>query len=104
MVARDAALRCAPALRCSHCGRVVQETQHTRMDYAVDYYSLHTGAVETCSLVAEDGERRLTYQRLLSAEEVITCADCYRDPSVRHERELRFRAERSAERNASSNG
>jgi hypothetical protein len=59
----------------------------------VDYYSLHTGPVETCSLMSEDGERRLTFQKLLSAEDVITCVDCYRSEDVQRDRELRFRTE-----------
>jgi len=71
----------------------VKETQHTRTAYTVDYYSLHTGPVETCSLVIDDRERRLTFQRLLSTEEVITCIDCYRRADVRRDRELRFRVE-----------
>ena len=84
-------------LRCDHCGRAVRETEHTRSAYRVDYYSLHTGEVELCSLAAEDGERRVTFQRLVTVAEVITCTDCYRDASVQEERERRFRPERGAE-------
>jgi hypothetical protein len=80
-------------LRCDHCGRSVKETLHTRTTYTVDYYSLHTGPVETCSLVTDDGERRLTFQKLLSTKEVITCVDCYRRDEVQRDRELRFRSE-----------
>jgi len=81
------------SFRCDHCGRSVKETQHTRTAYTVDYYSLHTGPVEPCSLVTDDGERRLTFQKLLSVQEVVTCVDCYRSAEVQRERELRFRRE-----------
>ena len=92
MAARDA-INQVPPLRCEHCGRSVRETQHTRTAYEVDYYSLHTGPVETCSLVLDDGERRVTFQKLLSAEQVITCVDCYARPDVQRARELRYRVE-----------
>jgi hypothetical protein len=92
MVAQNLLSGQGQPLRCDHCGRVVKETQHTRTAYAVDYYSLHTGPVESCSLV-EEGEHRLTFQKLLRAEEVITCIDCYRREDVQRDRELRFRAE-----------
>jgi hypothetical protein len=93
MVAQDTVSGHIESLRCDHCGRSVKETRHTRTSYTVDYYSLHTGAVETCSLVTDDGEHRLTFQRLLRPEEVITCVDCYRRADVQRDRELRFRAE-----------
>ena len=92
MVARDASSQ-VTSLRCEHCGRSVRETRHTRTAYEVDYYSLHTGPVETCSLVIDDGDRRVTFQKLLSAEEVITCVDCYARPEVQQARELRYRVE-----------
>lgn len=79
----------------------MRETLHTRTTYTVDYYSLHTGPVETCSLVIDDGERRLTFQRLLRAEEVITCVDCYAKADVQHDRELRFRVELASDERAS---
>lgn len=71
----------------------MKETQHTRTAYSVDYYSLHTGPVESCSVVTDDGEHRLTFQKLLRVEEVVTCIDCYRREDVQRDRELRFRAE-----------
>jgi hypothetical protein len=93
MVAQNTVSRPGQSLRCDHCGRSVKETQHTQMAYTVDYYSLHTGPVETCSLVTDDGDRHLTFQKLLSVEEVITCVDCYQSADVQRDRELRFRAE-----------
>jgi hypothetical protein len=93
MAAQDPVSSHGQPLRCDHCGRSVNETQHSRTGYTVDYYSLHTGPVETCSLVTDDGERRLTFQRLMRAEEVVTCVDCYRRADVQRDRELRFRAE-----------
>lgn len=93
MVAQGNLLSRAQSLRCDHCGRIVKETRHTRTAYTVDYYSLHTGPVETCSVVIDDGERRLTFQKLLSVEEVVTCVDCYGRTDVQRDRELRFRTE-----------
>ena len=97
MVARDVVTSHPPPLRCDYCGRTVHETQHTRTAYTVDYYSLHTGPVETCSLMIDDGERRVTFQKLLSAVEVTTCVDCYGKADVQRDRELRFRAELASE-------
>jgi len=53
--------------------------------------------VETCSLMVDDGERRVTFQKLLSAVEVITCVDCYGKADVQRDRELRFRVELTGE-------
>ena len=86
------------SLRCDDCGRPVRETEHTRSGYRVDYYSLHTGDVEPQTAVADDGEHRLTFQRLFNAVEIVTCADCYADPSVRQRRDERFRQEDAPER------
>jgi len=44
----------------------------------------------------DDGEA-VTFQKLLRAFVLITCADCYRDPAIRLEREHRFRPERHAD-------
>jgi len=79
--------------RCSHCGRPVAETVHTRTSYRVDYYELNTGPVEPATLRhGEDGPVQ-TYQRLLAHQRVVTCSSCYRDPAVLEERERRFRPE-----------
>ena len=81
--------------RCSHCGRLVHETHHTRADFLVDFYELHTGQVEAAVLRrSEDGPGQ-PYWRLLVPELVVTCRDCYRDPQIQDERERRFRPERS---------
>lgn len=80
-------------LRCTHCGRAVKETSHTRSSYTVDYYSLHTGDVEPLLVKVDEDEPPLVFQRVVNAFEVITCADCYRDPAIREERERRFRPE-----------
>jgi hypothetical protein len=79
--------------RCNHCGRVVRETLHTRSSYRVDYYGLHTGDVEPVKLSRGDDLPPLTVLKLLSASEVVTCADCYREPRVRAQRERLFRPE-----------
>src|SRR5262245_42605851 len=82
------------ALRCNHCGREVTETVHTRSSYRVDYYALHTGEVEPVTLPRADETAPLvTVFKLLRASEVVTCAECYRRPDVRAEREILFRPE-----------
>ncbi len=93
----DAAAFLGRRFRCDHCGRPVDETRHTRTSYRVDYYALHTGAVEECSLMTEDGQRSTTYLKLINQVDVVTCADCYRHEAVQLEREQRFRPERSAD-------
>src|SRR5436309_11627683 len=82
------------ALRCSHCGREVTETVHTRSSYRVDYYALHTGEVEPVTMARGDETMPLvTVLKLLRPSEVVTCADCYRRADVRAERESLFRPE-----------
>jgi len=84
-------------LRCHHCGREVNETRHTRTAYRVDYYTLHTGAVEPMTMArSDDPTDVVTVMRLLRAVEIFTCVDCYRQPAVRRERELLFRPELQA--------
>ena len=93
MAAQGPSVTQGRSLRCEDCGRAVRETEHRRTDYCVDYYSIHTGEAEPFSIASDDGERRLTFLRLLSAVEIVTCADCYRDPEVQRRRERRFRPE-----------
>jgi len=70
---------------------------HTRSTYRVDYYALHTGDVEPTTMARSDDPADLvTVMRLVRAIEIFTCADCYRQPSVRRERELLFRTELQA--------
>jgi hypothetical protein len=81
-------------LRCTHCGREVGETVHTRSSYRVDYYALHTGEVEPMTLTrTADTTPLVTFLKLLRANEVVTCSECYRRPQIRQERELLFRPE-----------
>ena len=81
-------------LRCSHCGREVSGTTHTRADYHVDYYALHTGEVEPVAVHApDDPEHTLIVLRLIRPIDVYTCVDCFAEPAVRSERERRFRPE-----------
>jgi hypothetical protein len=85
------------ALRCTHCGREVTETIHTRSSYRVDYYALHTGEVEPMTLSRTDDTAPLvTFLKLLRPSEVVTCSECYRQPQIREERELLFRPELAA--------
>lgn len=82
------------SLRCSHCGRDVAGTTHTRTTYRVDYYALHTGDVEPVAVQrADDPERTVIVLRLVRPIDVYTCVDCLRHPAVRAERERRFRPE-----------
>jgi hypothetical protein len=64
---------------------------HTRAAYRVDYYSLHTGDVEPVTLQRDD--EALTVLKLLTRRDVVTCAECYRQPRVRLAREALFRPE-----------
>src|SRR5512139_2814646 len=67
------------ALRCTHCGREVAETVHTRSSYQVDYYLLHTGEVQPTTVARpDDPAGSITVLKLLRVNTVITCADCYR--------------------------
>lgn len=84
------------ARHCRHCGREVGETLHTRSSYRVDYYGLHTGAVEPVTLSHGDDAPPVTVLKLLTANEIVTCADCYREPRVRAQREVLFRPESAA--------
>ena len=90
----DLSVRAHPH-RCDHCGRVVGETQHTRTSYRVDYYALHTGAVELCSMVTGDWLGKTPYLKLVSRLNVVTCSDCYSRTAVQREREQRFRPEQT---------
>jgi hypothetical protein len=83
-----------PSRRCHHCGRSVCETFHTPTGYRVDYYSLHTGAVEPASRTTDAGAQ-VNFFKLLAPIEIVTCATCYRLASVQRERDERFRPERS---------
>jgi len=67
---------------------------HTRSTYRVDYYALHTGEVEPTTMArSDDPTEAITVMRLVHAVEIFTCVDCYRQPSVRRERERLFRPE-----------
>lgn len=93
MAVRESSRASDAPLRCDHCGRLVRPTEHTRTSYVVDYYSLHSGDGEICSIVGDDGQRGGTYVKLLSRFDVITCRDCYRRAAVQLERERRFHPE-----------
>jgi hypothetical protein len=86
-------------LNCTHCGREVAETRHTRSSYRVDYYALHTGEVEpTTQARSDDPTALVSFLKLLRPTEVVTCVDCYRQPHVRARREVLFRPELFAPR------
>jgi hypothetical protein len=82
--------------RCTHCGREVAETLHTRSSYHVDYYQLHTGDVQPTTVARpDDPGGTVTILKLSRVYVVVTCADCYRRPNVRQEREALFRPEQA---------
>ncbi|MGD9764104.1 MAG: hypothetical protein AB7V27_10350 [Candidatus Binatia bacterium] len=95
MSSADIARGAAAALRCDHCGRAVRGTCHTRTTYQVDYYRLHSGRGELCSVLGDFG-RGLTYIRLLEQYDIITCAQCYGREEVQLLRERRFHPEMDA--------
>ena len=73
---------------CDHCGRPVGPTMHERGRYVVDAFVLHTGETEAAVLRRGDAEEgALVYQRLVRPVVVVTCADCYRDPTIRRRHE-----------------
>jgi hypothetical protein len=83
-------------LRCTHCGREVAETLHTRASYHVDYYLLHTGDVQPTTVARPDDPAGvMTILKLSRVNIVVTCAECYRQPGVQEERELLFRPEQA---------
>ncbi len=85
--------RVEPALRCSHCGRAVRETRHTREAWCVDYYLLRGGNAEPATIVSEREGTSFSYMKLISHFDVITCRDCYGRPEIQRQRQERFRPE-----------
>ncbi len=84
-------------LHCTHCGREVVETMHTRASYRVDYYLLHTGDVQPTTVARpDDPSGTMTVLKLIRPTTVITCADCYRRADIRQQREVLFRPELTA--------
>jgi hypothetical protein len=81
-------------LRCHHCGREVSGTVHKRSSYRVDYYALHTGEVEPVTLVrGDEATRVVTVLKLVRANHIVTCVECYREPEIRAARDALFRPE-----------
>ena len=71
------------ARRCSRCGAAVEGTRHTRTDYVVGYYILHTGPTGEATIRRGDDEMPLTYLRLLDVVEIVSCPRCFGEPEVR---------------------
>ncbi len=73
-------------LSCNYCGRAVRETIHRRSGYSVGYYLMRTGTTAEVSLRGDDEEDEVvTFLRLVSLEEVVSCADCYAKPAVKRD-------------------
>ena len=89
----DSPPRSAHGPRCDHCGRPVHGTRHTRTDYRVDHYALHSGHGEIYEIVGDYDHHDTTYVRLVDHYGVVSCAECYPLPAVQEERERRFRPE-----------
>jgi hypothetical protein len=89
----NAAGETAHARHCHHCHRIVHDTVHTRLDYRVGFYSLHTGDTEPASLFNPKDGSTMVVRRLIRPCEYFTCVDCYRLPAVLEERERLFRPE-----------
>lgn len=71
-------------LSCNYCGRAVRETIHRRSGYSVGYYLMRTGPTAEVSLRGNDEEDEVvTFLKLVSFEEVVSCADCYAKPGVK---------------------
>jgi hypothetical protein len=59
---------------------------HTREGWRVQRYLLHTGDVEPAVYRRNDEGMAIEYMRLLRADLVVTCAECYRRGDVRDQR------------------
>lgn len=71
-------------MRCSHCGREVMPTIHTKDGYTVDYYSLITGNLVPVMLdETETGEETFQYYKIEQMIELITCVSCWKDPEIK---------------------
>jgi len=74
----------SPARRCNRCGAAVEGTRHTRTDYVVGYYLLHTGPTSEATVRrGGDDEMPVTYRRLLDVVEIVSCPRCFGEPEVR---------------------
>jgi len=74
----------SPARRCNRCGAAVEGTRHTRTDYVVGYYLLHTGPTSEATVRrGGDDEMPVNYLRLLDVEEIVCCPRCFGEPEVR---------------------
>jgi hypothetical protein len=69
--------------RCSRCGAPVDGTRHTRTGYTVGHYLLHGGTTEEAAIRRGDDEAPITYRRLVSPVEIVSCPSCFRRPEVR---------------------
>lgn len=72
-----------PEPRCSRCGAAVEGTRHTRTAYTVGHYVLHTGRTEEATVRRRADEAGVTYRRLLTPLEVVSCPGCFASPAVR---------------------
>jgi hypothetical protein len=69
--------------RCTHCGRPVGPTAHTRDGWRVDHYVMHSGEVEPAVYRRDEFGPPIEYLRLVSYQLVITCSECYARPEIR---------------------
>ncbi|MCX8072764.1 MAG: hypothetical protein N3C12_09970 [Candidatus Binatia bacterium] len=79
--------------RCTHCGRVVQDTLHYRDSYHVDFHFLYTGEVEETEMWDEYAALTRVVVHVRNPRFVYTCIDCYPRPEVQRERMRLLRPE-----------
>ena len=82
----DVSLPDQTVLRCSHCGRPVRATTHTRESWRVDFYLLHAGDVEPAVFRRDEEGIAIPYLRLVHPQLSVTCAGCYGREEIRASR------------------
>lgn len=71
------------ALRCSRCGVAVEGTLHTRGEYTVGHYILHTGRTEEATQRRGADDAPFVYRRLVEPMEIVACRICFARADVR---------------------
>src|SRR5262249_61139520 len=72
----------APPRRGGRGGPAGENPRHTRTDYVVGYYLLHTGPTGEGTLRRRDDEAPVSYLRVLDVVEIVSCPRCFGEPEV----------------------